>query len=166
MNTSHLYAWTSCVHGAGQGRICLGASLLGRLPVLGLCLQSWGLDYVESPWEAAYWKGCNLAFLPTLTLHPYVCLLRGSSCHLSSLVLPLAPQDVFLKYCCGQVSSLFPRSFLTRSVLVHNGSAGEDRFVENVPCFNCSGLAFRVTPASTYSVISVGKCILSSKSWL
>lgn len=54
MQISYLYAWTSCVHGAGQGRICLEASLLGWLPVLGLCLQSWGLDCVESPWEAAY----------------------------------------------------------------------------------------------------------------
>ena len=54
---------------------------------------------------------------------------------LSSLVLPSGPLRCGLRVLCGQVPSLSPRSFLTGNVLVHDGNAGEDSFVENVRCF-------------------------------
>ena len=153
MQTSYLYAWTSCVHGAGQGRICLGASLLGRLPVLGLCLQSWGLDYVESPWEAAYWKACSLALLPTLTLIPTSASCEGGlgptwvqlSPQLPSP--PSGPSRCVPKVLLWSGFQLVPQIFLTRNVLVHNGSAGEDSFVENVLCFHCSVFSLLSDPS-------------------
>lgn len=115
------------------------ASSLGPLSAelgIGLCGESMGgclLKGLES-------RPSSHSYPSSLWLPParVVWVPHGSSCHLSSLVLPLAPQDVFLKHCCGQVSSLSPRSSLTRNVLVHSGSAGEDSFVENVPCFSCS----------------------------
>ena len=92
-----------------------------------LCLvgfQSWASVCRAGDWTM--WRVHGRLLIERLAVSPFFPLLpsslrlpparvvwvpHGSSCHLSSLVLPLAPQDVFLKYCCGQVSSLSPRSF-------------------------------------------------------
>lgn len=81
---------------------------------------------------------------PFFPLLPFIPVSASCGGGLGPTCIPLSPQLLSppsgplrcgLRVLCGQVPSLSPKSFLTGNVLVHDGNAGEDSFVENVRCF-------------------------------